>query len=55
MGYALMSSEPTPLSKWAVAILDQQGRIIRRLPCECECETESEARNYAESYSRLFG
>jgi hypothetical protein len=53
MGYALISSGPTLLSKWAVAILNEKGMIMRRLPGECE--TESEARKYAESYTRLFG
>jgi hypothetical protein len=53
MGYALISSEPTPLSRWVVAILDSYGTIVRRLPCECE--SESEAREYAKAYARLFG
>ena len=52
MGYALYTSVPTPHGRWAVFLLDENGKCRQTLPCECE--TEAEARDYVKVYLRLY-
>jgi hypothetical protein len=52
MGSALYTSVPTPHGKWAVVLLDKNGKCRQTLPCECE--TEAEARDYVNAYLRLY-